>query len=81
MKVFFVYRDNGDGLTLYADGLTARESYQKYSELDKTTGYDGTARVGRLDDYTLASVCDRLGIYMDFLTIQQIAADGLLKVE
>jgi len=76
---YFVYQSWTNDV-LYAAGLTAAEATQKFDELNKLieNGWrgDGSAAIGSFTDKNNRWLCERLGILVDFYTVQQMMADG-----
>ena len=85
-KTWFVYQCWIDD-RLYKDGLSHEEAVEAQKELNRLIESgacgDGEAVIGCLEDPANEWLCKRLGIYMDFVTVQQILADmakGLITI-
>lgn len=80
-NIYFVYQCWSDD-KLYKTGLTRQEAIDAQNELncliESGCCGEGEAVIGRLDDSTNYWLCKRLGILMDFYTIQQMKADGFV---
>ena len=76
---YFVYQ-NWYEEKLYANALTASEATEAFNQLNRLIESggcgDGCAAVGSLTDKNNRWLCERLGILMDFYTVQQMIADG-----